>query len=298
MKSSPRKISQLLAIMARLRGPGGCPWDQEQSHQSIRHHLIEECYETVEALDDYVRAMRRRTRGKSSSRKREVTPTALRESEAFKQELGDLLLQIVFHAQMASEVDAFNFDDVVTALSDKLVRRHPHIFGAAKVANSAEVLQQWDQIKKQEKNSSSIVGDVPRHLPALLKADKIQRKVSRVGFNWKHTRDVVSKVEEELREMKGALASGDRKQFEEELGDLLFAAVNLARFEKLQAEDLLDRCVTKFTKRFQEVERAVHRQGRRMEDCSLEELDAFWEAAKHKQKQPKQKRPARRRSGR
>lgn len=284
--------------MARLRGPGGCPWDQEQSHQSIRHNLIEECYETVEALDEYVRVMRRRSRGKSSSRKHGATPVGEQEAEAFKQELGDLLLQIVFHAQMASEVDAFNFDDVVTALSDKLVRRHPHIFGTAKVANSDQVLQQWDQIKKQEKNASSIVGDVPRHLPALLKADKIQRKVSRVGFDWKHTRDVVAKVEEELREMKGALASGDRKQFEEELGDLLFAAVNLARFEKLQAEDLLDRCVTKFTKRFQEVERAVHRQKRRMEDCSLEELDAFWEAAKHKQKQLKQKRPARRGSGR
>jgi tetrapyrrole methylase family protein/MazG family protein len=292
MKSSTRHINRLLAIMARLRGPGGCPWDQEQSHQSIRHHLIEECYEAVEALDDYVRAMQRRTRSKSgSSKKRSPMPLPIQEIEAFKQELGDLLLQIVFHSQMASEVGAFDFDDVVVTLCKKLVRRHPHIFGKTKVGSSDEVLQQWEQIKKQEKNATSIVGDVPRHLPSLLKADKIQRKVARVGFDWKHTRDVVAKVEEELRELKGALASGDRKQFEEELGDLLFAAVNLARYERLQAEELLDRCITKFTKRFQEVERAVHRDGRRLEDCSLEELDALWEAAKHKQKRPK---PARR----
>jgi tetrapyrrole methylase family protein/MazG family protein len=282
MKSSGYPVTKLLSIMARLRGPGGCPWDQEQSHQSIRHNLIEECYETVEALDDYVKAMRKPGRTASKD-----------QIEAFKSELGDLLLQVVFHSQMAMEAKSFDFHDVVHSLCEKLIRRHPHIFGSTKAATSKDVLRQWEQIKKSENNTASIVGDLPRHLPALLKADKIQRKVARVGFDWKHTCDVVAKVEEELRELKGALASGDRKQFEEELGDLLFAAVNLARYEKLQAEELLDRCVTKFTKRFQEVERAVHHSGRRLEDCSLEELDALWESAKHKDKA--RKRPQQRR---
>lgn len=282
MKSSGYPVTKLLSIMARLRGPSGCPWDQEQSHQSIRHNLIEECYETVEALDDYVKAMRKPGRTASKD-----------QIEAFKSELGDLLLQVVFHSQMAMEAKSFDFHDVVHSLCEKLIRRHPHIFGSTKAATSKDVLRQWEQIKKSENNTASIVGDLPRHLPALLKADKIQRKVARVGFDWKHTRDVVAKVEEELRELKGALVSGDRKQFEEELGDLLFAAVNLARYEKLQAEELLDRCVTKFTKRFQEVERAVHHSGRRLEDCSLEELDALWESAKHKDKA--RKRPQQRR---
>jgi tetrapyrrole methylase family protein/MazG family protein len=243
--------------MARLRGPGGCPWDREQTHQSIRHNLIEECYEALEALDA----------GKP---------------DAFKDELGDILLQVAFHAQMASEAGRFDFDAVAKGIADKLVRRHPHVFGRGKLKTSAEVLQQWEIGKRAEKNSHSILDELPKYLPALLKADKVQRKVARVGFDWKHVRDVVAKVEEEVRELKGALASRDRKQFEEELGDLLFAAVNLARFEGLQAEELLNRTVKKFTRRFQEIERAVHKSGRRLEDCSLEELDALWESAKHR----------------
>jgi tetrapyrrole methylase family protein/MazG family protein len=247
--------------MARLRGPGGCPWDREQTHQSIRHNLIEECYEAIEALDS----------GKM---------------DAFKDELGDLLLQVVFHSQMASEDGTFDFDAVAKAINEKLVRRHPHVFGKTKADNSAAVLQQWEAIKKSEKNAESIVHleDLPAHLPALLKADKVQRKVARVGFDWKHVRDVVAKVEEEVRELKGALASKRRKRFEEEVGDLLFAVVNLARFENLQAEELLNRATTKFVKRFQEIEKAVHASGRRLEDCTLKELDALWESAKHKRK--------------
>jgi tetrapyrrole methylase family protein/MazG family protein len=259
MATQTKNIARLLRIMARLRGPGGCPWDREQTHQTIRHNLIEECYEVLDALD------------------------AGRMDE-FKDELGDLLLQIVFHAQMASESGEFDFDAVAKSISDKLVRRHPHVFGTKQARNSAEVLQQWEAIKRSEKNAASIVHleDLPRHLPALLKADKVQRKVARVGFDWKRVEDVVRKVEEELRELKGALASGDRRQFEEELGDLLFAAVNLARFENLQAEELLNRTVVKFARRFQEIEKAVHAGGRRLEDCTLAELDALWESAKHR----------------
>ena len=270
MATQTKNIARLLKIMARLRGPGGCPWDREQTHQSIRHNLIEECYEAIDALDE----------GKM---------------DAFKDELGDLLLQVVFHAQMASEAGTFDFDAVARTINDKLVRRHPHVFGKTKADDSAAVLQQWEAIKKSEKNADTIVslGDLPKHLPALLKADKLQRKVARVGFDWKRSKDVVAKVEEEVRELKGAMGSKDRKQFEEELGDLLFAVVNLARFENLQAEELLNRATAKFVKRFQEIEKAVHGSGRRLEDCTLRELDTLWESARHKKK--RKRKPFRRR---
>jgi len=259
MAAQTKNLTRLLKIMARLRGPGGCPWDREQTHKSIRHNLIEECYEAIDALDE----------GKMDN---------------FRDELGDLLLQVVFHAQMASEEGTFDFDAVAKSISDKLVHRHPHVFGNVTARNSAEVLQQWEAIKKSEKNATSIVHleDLPKHLPALLKADKVQRKVARVGFDWKHVNDVVAKVEEEVRELKGALASKSRKHFEEEVGDLLFAVVNLARFENLQAEEMLNRATAKFVNRFQHIEKAVHASGRRLEDCTLKELDALWESAKHK----------------
>ncbi len=242
--------------MARLRSPTGCPWDREQTHQSIRHNLIEECYEAVEALD-------------------------AGNLTAFRDELGDLLLQVVFHSQMAGERREFVFDDVAKSIADKLVHRHPHVFGKARARNSAEVLEQWEQIKKVENNSPSILNEPPRHLPALLKADKVQRKVARVGFDWKQRADVVAKVDEELRELKRARG---RRAVAEEMGDVLFAVVNLARYEGLQAEDLLNRAVVKFTKRFQQVERAVHRRGKRLQDCTLAELDAHWESAKRKRR--------------
>ncbi|HUJ72040.1 MAG TPA: nucleoside triphosphate pyrophosphohydrolase, partial [Verrucomicrobiae bacterium] len=189
----------------------------------------------------------------------------------------------------------FDFDAVAKTINEKLVRRHPHVFGKTKADDSAAVLQQWEAIKKSEKNAASIVHleDLPKHLPALLKADKVQRKVARVGFDWKRSKDVVAKVEEEVRELKGALGSKDRRHFEEELGDLLFAVVNLARFENLQAEELLNRATAKFVKRFQQIEKAVHDSGRRLEDCTLKELDALWESAKHKKK--RKRKPFRRR---
>ncbi len=264
MPPRAKNIARLLRIMARLRGPKGCPWDREQTHESLRHNLIEECYEVLDALD-------------------------AGQMDEFRDELGDLLLQVVFHAQMASEAGDFDFDEVAKSISDKLIRRHPHVFGAKKARNSKEVLQQWEAIKKREKKSGSIVAELPKSLPALLKADKIQRKVARVGFDWKHVNDVVAKVEEEVRELKGALASGSRRQFEEELGDVLFSAVNLARFEGLHAEDLLNRTIEKFVARFQQIERAVHRSGRQLEDCTLAELDTLWESAKHRRRKRRQR---------
>src|SRR5213593_3745831 len=171
MPTQTKNLARLLRIMARLRGRGGCPWDREQTHRSLRHNLVEECYEVLDAMDF----------GKRNE---------------FRDELGDLLLQIVFHAQMADEAGQFDFDAVAKSIADKLVRRHPHVFGKTKLGTSAEVLTQWEQIKKSEKASRSIYSEVPRSLPALLKADKIQRKAARVGFDWKQVQDVVAKVEE------------------------------------------------------------------------------------------------------
>ena len=259
MATQTKNLSKLLRIMARLRAPDGCPWDREQTHQSLRPNLIEECYEAIDALDTG-------------------------NIQEFRDELGDILLQIVFHAQMAEEAGQFNFDDVAKSISEKLIRRHPHVFGKTKVRDSAHVLQQWEAIKKDEKSAHTIFSEIPRSLPALLKADKIQRKVARVGFDWKHVNDVMAKVEEELRELQAAKATGTRRQFEEELGDLLFSVVNLARFEKLQAEELLNRTIRKFVKRFQVVENAVHKKKKRLEDCTLEELDELWESAKRQRR--------------
>jgi len=259
MPTQTKNVARLLRLMARLRAPGGCPWDREQTHRSIRHNLIEETYEALDALADGNMA-------------------------GFQDELGDLLLQVVFHSQIASEAGQFNFDAVAKTIADKLVRRHPHVFGRKKADTSREVLKQWEAIKKQEKQSHSIFSEIPRSLPALLKADKIQRKASRVGFDWKQVKDVVAKVEEELRELKAAHATGNRRHFAEELGDLLFAAVNLARYENYDPEDLLNRATHKFVKRFRKIEHAVRKQGRHLEDCSLKELDALWEATKRRRR--------------
>ncbi|MCS7049544.1 MAG: nucleoside triphosphate pyrophosphohydrolase [Verrucomicrobiae bacterium] len=253
--SSTRNIARLLRIMAKLRSPQGCPWDREQTHQSIAHNLIEEAHEALAALEAGNLA-------------------------AFCDELGDLLLQVVFHAQMASERGEFNFDDVARAVADKLVHRHPHVFGKARAHTSAEVLHQWEQIKKAERNTDSILDELPRSLPALMKADKVQRKVARVGFDWQRVEDVLAKVEEELGELRAALRSGRRARMEDELGDLLFATVNVARFQGLQAESVLNRAVEKFIRRFRAVERAVHKSGRQLKDCSLAELDRLWNQTK------------------
>lgn len=254
---STLNIRRLLRIMAKLRSPQGCPWDREQTHASIAHNLIEEAHEALAALDSG-------------------------DMDAFRDELGDLLLQVVFHAQMASERGEFNFDDVARAISDKLVHRHPHVFGRARARSSAEVLHQWEQIKKAERNADSILDELPRSLPALMKADKVQRKVARVGFDWQRVEDVMAKIEEELAELRKALRSTRRDRVADELGDLLFATVNLARFQGLQAEDVLNKAVTKFTQRFRAVERAVHQSGRQLKDCSLAELDRLWNETKRR----------------
>lgn len=259
MEDTPEKpIDRLLAIMARLRAPDGCPWDQEQTLTSLKKNLVEETYEVVDAIDSGDRSL-------------------------LREELGDLLLQVVFQSQICAEEGAFTFQDVAQAIADKLVRRHPHVFGDAKVANADEVLKNWEQIKRTEKGDEtprSAIAGLPRHLPALHKAQHVQSRAARVGFDWRETKDVLAKVEEEIGEIKMALAMESAERVRDEIGDLLFAVVNLTRFMGHEAEEVLDETVRRFTRRFQHIEDQVHASNRRMVDCSLEELEAFWQEAK------------------
>ncbi len=266
--ASLRPIDRLLAIMRILRSPQGCPWDREQNLKTLKPHLIEESYEVLDAIDSG-------DRGKLA------------------EELGDVLLQIVFQSQMCSEEGSFAFDDVARHISEKLIRRHPHVFGDVKVAGSGEVLRNWETIKRTEKEGEirSAVAGIPRHLPALHKAQQVQKRAARVGFDWDAVHQVVDKVEEEIGEVKHAMAAEDSAAVRGEIGDLLFAVVNLSRFLGHDAEEALDETVKKFIRRFQEIERRVHAQDRRMTDCTLAELDAIWNDIKKAEvRKPKSKR--------
>lgn len=255
--TTPSPFDQLVTIMRTLRSPGGCPWDAEQTHESLTRYLLEETYEVIEAIDE-----------KSIPHLRE--------------ELGDLLLQPVFHAAIAEEAGNFTINDVITTLCDKLIRRHPHVFGDMKIADSEAQVANWEKIKKQEKGDErpSALSGVPAHLPALLKAHKISEKASRVGFDWEHADQVFAKVMEELHEFEEAWAGGDPARMEDEMGDLLFAIANLGRFLQLNPEEALRKTIGRFQKRFSYVEDELHRQGVPMQKASLEEMDVLWEKAK------------------
>jgi tetrapyrrole methylase family protein/MazG family protein len=258
-------IEQVRDIMRKLRDPkGGCPWDREQNLESLKPFLIEECYELIDAIDS---------------------------ADPFKHkdELGDMLLQIIFQTQLREEKGEFTFEDICSNLSEKLIRRHPHVFSDVTVSSSRDVLTKWEEIKNKEKKDGkrSVVEGVPTHLPALMKAHQVQSRAARVGFDWTAIHDVIAKVEEELAETKAAIASGNRDAVAEEIGDLLFAVVNLSRFQKLHAEELLAATVRKFARRFKFVEQKVHAQGRQMTDCSLEELDTHWNEAKSQERAEK-----------
>lgn len=257
-------FEQLVAIMRRLRAPGGCPWDAEQTHESLTRYLLEETYEVIEAID-------------------EKSPQHLRE------ELGDLLLQPVFHAAIAEESGDFSIDDVITTLCDKLIRRHPHVFGDLEIRDSNAQIENWEKIKKLEKGDErpSALSGIPDHLPALLKAHKIGEKASRVGFDWEHADQVFAKVMEELHEFEEAWAGGDPTRMEDELGDLLFAISNLGRFLHLNPEEALRKTITRFQKRFRYVETELLRQGMQMQNATLEEMDLLWEKAKNVERKSK-----------
>ncbi len=243
--------------MRILRSPQGCPWDHKQTLQTLKEHLVEESHEVLDAID-------------GGDRKK------------LCDELGDLLLQVVFQAQICTEENAFTFDDVARAISDKLVRRHPHVFGDVQVSGADEVLKNWEQIKKDEKaeGKRSTLEGIPKSLPALHKAHLVQKRVARVGFDWENVHGALNKLDEEVGEVREAVTTGDERQIGEELGDVLFAAVNVARFSNHNPEDLLHKTIEKFTRRFQFIEEKIHAQGKKLTDCTLAELDVIWEQAK------------------
>lgn len=251
-------IDDLLDIMVKLRGENGCPWDKAQTHQSIKKSMIEECYEAIDALDSG-------------------------DDHAFANELGDVLLQVVFHARIAEERGAFNFDDVVNEICTKLITRHTHVFGADKAVSAEEALGQWEKNKKKEKNLDSytaMLKDVPHYLPALMRSEKIQKKAGSVGFDWQETEPVYDKVNEEIAELKEAAKTGNAERIEEEYGDLLFSVVNLGRHLKVTPEIALTKASDKFIKRFEKMEAEAVKDNLDMAQLSLEELDKLWENSK------------------
>jgi len=258
-------FQRLCEIVAKLRAPGGCPWDREQTHESLLPALIEEAYEVAGA----VRA---------------------NDTANFREELGDLLLLIVMHAEIASESGRFDTNGVLKEVTEKLIRRHPHVFGSSDARDSGAVLKQWESIKRAEKkhkpgrNAGDAAGhyldDLPLALPALMRAQKTQSKVARVNFDWTELGDVIAKVEEEIQELKQAILEQDRKSIEDEVGDLLFAVVNLARKCKLDAESALQAATDKFVARFNRLEDKLQSRGKKLGDVDLAEMDAIWEKIK------------------
>jgi len=251
-------FEELVRIMHRLRSPRGCPWDGEQTHDSIKPYLIEEAYEVVEAIE-------------------------ARDDRELRGELGDLLLQIVFHAEMAAEQQRFTIADVIAAISEKMVRRHPHVFGDTAVSGADEVLRNWSRIKADERRAaadSSVLAGVPRAMPALLRAQRLSEKAAHAGFDWADARGVLDKLREELDELETAIDSGDPAAAEAELGDLLYAATSLARHQRTSAEDALTRAADRFSRRFRHMEAALAEQQRDIRSASAAELDALWEEAK------------------
>ena len=254
-------FDRLVEIMARLRSPNGCPWDRAQDSTSLKPYLLEEAYEVLEAIEEGVAAK-------------------------VKEELGDLLFQVIFHAQLAHEQGEFDIYDVVEGTIAKMTRRHPHVFGNAAASTPKEALQNWEEIKRQEKavdQGTSVLDGVPRQLPSLLRAQRLQDKAARVGFDWERVEQVWEKLAEELRELQASAAGPDRAKVEEELGDVLFSVVNLARFFDVNPDEALHKTTTKFIQRFQYIERQLTRQGKTPKQATLAEMDALWEEAKRRE---------------
>lgn len=264
-------FEKLVAVQARLRAPNGCPWDREQTHQSLRTYLIEEAYEVLEALES----------GNDAK---------------FAEEMGDLLLQIVFHSQIAREEGRFTVSEVIREIHDKMIRRHPHVFGTTRAKDSVEVLRNWEQIKAEERRAGenkegsgkgkevpkevSLLDGMSRGLPATLEGFQLTRKASRIGFDWEDSGGVFEKMREETEELKKVLGNQDQSKIEEELGDLLFAAVNLSRFLKADPEIALKKANAKFARRFRTMERLARKNGREFKNLPREEMENYWEAAK------------------
>ena len=258
--SAGEKFDRLVSIMARLRAPGGCPWDREQTFDTIKPYLLEEAYEVMDAIDQ-------------------------RDFPALAEELGDLILQPVFFAEMAAEEGRFTIEDSLDAISEKLIRRHPHVFAEGDAKTPEDVKRRWDEIKAEEKKrkgerKKALLESVPRALPALVEAQQISSKAASVGFDWPDAAQVTAKVEEELEELREAQKESDPARAEEELGDLFFALANLARHLKIDPEQALRKANAKFRNRFGQVEKAVEAQGRKLPEASLDEMEALWQEAK------------------
>jgi tetrapyrrole methylase family protein/MazG family protein len=257
-----RTFNRLRDIVRILRSPEGCPWDREQTHQSIRKNLLEETYELLETIDND-------------------------DPDAMCEELGDVLLQVMLHAQMEEERGAFHIIDVIAGLNDKLIRRHPHVFGGTKAQNAEEALNSWQRMKLEEKkqkgqadDSSSVLDGVPRSLPELMKAWEYQKKAAKVGFDWDKLEDVFAKVDEEIGELKQAVQEGRQQECREELGDLLFAVVNAARFLGIDPEEALAGTNRKFLQRFSYIEQQLRLKGKSFDQTSLPEMEEWWQQAK------------------
>ncbi len=251
-------FSQLVQVFAALRGENGCPWDREQTHESLKPDLIEETYEVIEAIDA-------------------GNPTKLRE------ELGDLLGNVMLHAQIATDEGEFNINDVIKILTEKLIHRHPHVFGDRVADDADQVLKNWEQIKRTEpgyEDRKSVLDGVPDHLPSLQRAQKLQRKAARVGFDWNEVSDVLPKIYEEIAELKSSIQENNREEIELEIGDLLFSVVNLCRFLDVRAEEALRKANRKFVGRFKAMEKELERRGDSFNDYDLAGLDEIWDQAK------------------
>lgn len=252
-------FTRLVEVMARLRGEGGCPWDREQTRESLKPYVVEEAYEVLEAIDEG-------------------------DAAKLREELGDLLLQVVFQAQVAREVGEFTISEVIQAIVEKLVRRHPHVFGDASASTAQEVLHRWEAIKRAERQNErrrpSALDGVPRELPALLRAHRLQEKASRVGFDWDDTTGLLRKLEEELAEFRAVCRNGGGPRAAAELGDLLFTLVNVSRFLNVNPEEALRETIARFTRRFHHVEDQMHQAGIPMTRETRSEMDRLWEEAK------------------
>jgi len=254
-------MNELLEVMDKLLSDQGCPWDREQTHSTLKKFLVEECAELLDSIDD-------------------------EDDVGICEELGDLLMHIVFHSNIAAKEGRFNFDDVAKVITEKMIRRHPHVFGDEKVNHADEVLAVWDRAKAEEKGDrgfTSILDGIPRHMPSLLRARELQKKAAKVGFDWEKPEQIIEKIEEELEELKNAYLSGDEKHVDEEIGDLLFAVVNLSRFRnRIPAEELLAKANTKFIQRFQYIEKELEKSGNSLNKASIEEMEELWNEAKKK----------------
>ena len=259
------KFDELIAVMARLRAPGGCPWDAEQTYASLAQYLLEECYETFDAIQE---------------------ADATGETHNLKEELGDVLLQVIFHSTIAAEKGDFTIDEVVADVTEKLILRHPHVFGEAELKTAKDVLNNWDELKKAQQKASgkiekpkdSILDDVPVHFPALLEGQKLTKKAAKVKFDWENVGQIFDKLTEETDELKSAIEKDEN--IEEEIGDLLFVVVNLARKLDVDAETALKKTNRKFRRRFGFIEESLSKNGKTLEESNLVEMDALWGEAK------------------